>query len=58
MKPTRESPSYFFLPRYVYLTFGSIMVCMHVSLVEPSFQKVMGRVLALEYMLSSACGLL
>jgi hypothetical protein len=33
-----------FLPGYVYLTFGSIVVCMRVSLVEPSFQTVMGHV--------------
>jgi hypothetical protein len=58
MKPTRESPSYCFLPGYVYLMFGSIMVCMRLSLVEPSFRIVMGQVLVLEYMLSGACGLL
>jgi hypothetical protein len=34
---------------YVYLVFRSIMVCIHVSLVEPSFQTVIGRVPALEY---------
>jgi hypothetical protein len=33
------------------------MVCMCVSLVKASFQTVMGRILALEYMLSGACGL-
>jgi hypothetical protein len=38
--------------------FESIMVYMHVSLVEPSFQTMMGWALALEYMLSGACGLL
>jgi hypothetical protein len=38
--------------------FGSIMVCMRVSLVEASFQTVMGWVPALEYMLSGARGLL
>jgi hypothetical protein len=34
------------------------MVCMRVSLIEPSFQTVMGLVPALEYMLSATCGLL
>jgi hypothetical protein len=34
------------------------MVYMLVSLVEPSLQTVMGRVPALEYMLSGVCGLL
>jgi hypothetical protein len=38
--------------------FGSIMVCMCVPLVEPSFQTVMGWVPALKYMLSGARGLL
>jgi hypothetical protein len=33
------------------LRFGSIMVCMRVPLVEPSFQTVMGCVPAHEYML-------
>jgi hypothetical protein len=47
-----------FLPGYVYLTFESITVYMRVSLVEPSFQTMMGWVPALEYMLSGACGLL
>jgi hypothetical protein len=47
-----------FLPGCVYLTFGSIMVCIRVSLVKPSFWTVMGWVPALEYMLSGARGLL
>jgi hypothetical protein len=47
-----------FLLGYVYLTFGSIMACMRVSLVEPSFQTVMGRIPELEYMLSGVRGLL
>jgi hypothetical protein len=47
-----------FLLGYVYLMFGSIMVCMHVSLVKPSFRIVMGGVPALKYMLSGVRGLL
>jgi hypothetical protein len=46
-----------FLPGYVYLTFGSIVVCMRVSLVEPSFQTVMGHVPELKYMLLGVRGL-
>jgi hypothetical protein len=47
-----------FLLGYIYLMFGSIMACMHVSLVEPSFRTVMGWVPTLEYMLSGVRGLL
>jgi hypothetical protein len=47
-----------FLLGYVYLMFGRIMMCMHVSLVKPSFQTVLGPVPPLEYMLSGVRGLL
>jgi hypothetical protein len=35
-----------------------LVVCMRVSLAKLPFQTMMKRILALEYMLSSACGLL